>query len=94
MFFNGNPRGYTGRTCAVRCLLPGRSECYDPPRPIEEPASHPVVYRLASLGIGPSLGISYARFMHTVPVVGTGESIYNNKHVFDNDNYLLNCDIL
>ena len=35
--------------------------------PIENPTSHPVVYRLASLGVEPSPGVSYDRFMHTGP---------------------------
>ena len=35
--------------------------------PIENATSHPVVYRLASLGVEPSPGVSYDRFMHTGP---------------------------
>ena len=35
--------------------------------PIENTTSHPVVYRLASLGVEPSPGVSYHRFMHTGP---------------------------
>ena len=38
--------------------------------PIENTTSHPVVYRLASLGVEPSPGVSYDRFMHTGPSPG------------------------
>ena len=37
--------------------------------PIENTTSHPVVYRLASLGVEPSPAVSYDRFMHTGPGV-------------------------